>query len=134
VSTEIPSFQIFKGLIIVPSSFGGAHETSGPSIFFVGDKPICQLIRSSLTRDPIKKLKDGLSRLINSKQGYALNTLKNATTRVCIKIEHVEGDIQYFNNLSIIHAQGAFKPHSGRHLIHMFLRDLKYVFKKPIKY
>lgn len=60
-------------------------------------------------------------------QAEALSVVGDIADEVCLKFEFQTGDIQFINNLSILHAREAFQRAQGddtrRHLLRLVLRD-----------
>jgi hypothetical protein len=68
-------------------------------------------------------------------QHHALDAVESLAKRFCTKLDRRQGDIQFVNNLSILHAREAYRGHEGkastRHLLRMFLRDPANAWDKP---
>jgi len=93
----------------------------------------------SYQRRPLVGLSDfprraGLKPLID-KQIEALDVLEALASRLGVTFEFKTGDIQYVNNLALLHGREAFRCErpSGcrRHLLRMFLKDAECEFPLP---
>jgi len=67
---------------------------------------------------------------------HALEAVENLARRFCVKLDRQNGDIQFINNLAVMHARSAYGvkaagQKSTRHLLRMFLRDPKNAWEKP---
>jgi hypothetical protein len=74
---------------------------------------------------------------LTAEQLHALAAVERLAQRFCTKIDRRSGDIQFVNNLGIMHARSAYDnagKHSTRHLLRMFLRDQEDVWMKPVPY
>tara|TARA_R110002003_G_scaffold9_14_gene467 strand:- start:5072 stop:5410 length:339 start_codon:yes stop_codon:yes gene_type:complete len=73
--------------------------------------------------------------VVSDKQLHAMHAVEALAKRFCTKLDRKQGDIQFINNLSIMHARAAYNGSSGRpstrHLLRMFLRDPEYAWEKP---
>ncbi|KAJ4297711.1 hypothetical protein N0V90_005606 [Kalmusia sp. IMI 367209] len=108
----------------------------GPTLLFSKGKPMCQLVKAPLLggahipRDP--SMPD-----LSSEQLHALHAVEEAAQKVCTQLDRQQGDIQFINNLSILHARAAYgksdQP-STRHLLRMFLRDPENAWDKPVSW
>jgi hypothetical protein len=70
-------------------------------------------------------------------QIHALAVVEDLARRFSAKLDRKEGDIQYINNLSIMHARAAYganRQPSTRHLLRMFLRDPERAWEKPLSW
>lgn len=109
----------------------------GPTLFFSKDKPICQLVKAPLLGTPLIR-RDTSMPAVTARQLHALNTIEEIAKRVCAKLDRQQGDIQFINNLSIMHARDSYHGTSGksssRHLLRMFLRDPRNAWDKPARY
>jgi hypothetical protein len=106
-----------------------AHQLDipGPAVWIVDGKPMCQLVRASF--HPVHG-----DMKVSEAQQYALDKFEEAANRVRFKLDHVQGDIQYVNNLGLLHARSSWTDNgigSRRHMLRMFLRDPEYVWAKP---
>jgi hypothetical protein len=57
---------------------------------------------------------------------HALAAVEHLAKKHCVQLDRQKGDIQFINNLSIMHARAAYGTagnRSSRHLLRMFLRD-----------
>ncbi|PWY74248.1 TfdA family taurine catabolism dioxygenase TauD [Aspergillus eucalypticola CBS 122712] len=66
-------------------------------------------------------------------QAEALDAIHFTAEAHSISLDFRKGDIQFANNLSILHARGAFTDSNEkqRHLLRLWLRDPEYEWKKP---
>lgn len=105
-----------------------------PTLFFSRGKPIVQLVRAPLVgslhipRDP-----DMPS--LSPAQLHAIDTVENLARRFSTKLDRRQGDIQFINNLSIMHARSAYgtdSQPSSRHLLRLFLRNADDAWEKPL--
>jgi hypothetical protein len=71
---------------------------------------------------------------LTDKQLHALHVVQSLAKQFATKLDRQTGDIQYLNNLSIMHARAAYGKkgeRSTRHLLRMFLRDPENEWEKP---
>lgn len=109
----------------------------GPTLFFSKGKPVCQLVKAPLLGTPLIQ-RDPRMPVVSKKQLHALAAVEELAKRFCVELDRRQGDIQFINNLSIMHAREAYhgidgKP-SSRHLLRMFLRDPDNAWEKPARY
>ncbi|KAH7090432.1 hypothetical protein FB567DRAFT_558668 [Paraphoma chrysanthemicola] len=109
----------------------------GPTLFFSKGKPMCQLVKAPLLGTPLIH-RDPSMPVVSDKQLHAMHTVEALAKRFCTKLDRKQGDIQFINNLSIMHARAAYtgsngKP-SARHLLRMFLRDPENAWDKPARF
>jgi hypothetical protein len=74
---------------------------------------------------------------LSKEQLHALQLVEDIARQVCMKLDRKDGDIQFINNLSVMHARSAYgngATSSTRHLLRMFLRDPERAWKKPERY
>ena len=76
---------------------------------------------------------------LSTEQLHALRVVEDLAQRYCTKLDRRNGDIQFINNLSIMHARSAYggnpaQRRSTRHLLRMFLRDPRNAWTKPPSY
>jgi hypothetical protein len=73
---------------------------------------------------------------VSAEQVHAMEVIENVAKRFSIKIDRRNGDIQYINNMSMMHARSAYgnTERSSRHLLRMFLRDPKNMWIGPSTY
>ncbi|KAF2005266.1 Clavaminate synthase-like protein [Amniculicola lignicola CBS 123094] len=110
----------------------------GPVLFFAQGKPIFQLVKAPLVGSP-RIPRHASMPALTSEQTHALHVFEELARRFSAKIDRQKGDIQFINNLSIMHARSAYgKPGSNerstRHLLRMFLRDPANAWAKPASY
>jgi hypothetical protein len=64
-----------------------------------------------------------------------MQAVEGLAKRFCTKVDRQQGDIQFFHNLSIMHARAEYRGVSNcastRHLLRMFLRDPANAWDKP---
>lgn len=105
----------------------------GPTLFFSKGKPICQLVKAPLLGSP-RIQRDPRMPKLSAEQMRALAAVEEQAKRFCTKLDRQKGDIQFLNNLSIMHARTAYGTNgkrSTRHLLRMFLRDPENEWEKP---
>lgn len=104
---------------------------------FSKGKPICQLVKAPLLGTPLIK-RDPRMPAVSTKQLRAMAAVEELAKRFCVELDRKQGDIQFINNLSIMHARQAFRGANGkpstRHLLRMFLRDSMNAWEKPARY
>ncbi|KUJ24599.1 taurine catabolism dioxygenase TauD [Mollisia scopiformis] len=105
------------------------HEAGvsfAPALFYAAEKPMMQLVHAVLTGGPQLPRPDHLPSL-SAAQHHALRVLEKTAQKFSHKLDRQDGDIQFVNNLSIMHARAAYEGDelSSRHLLRMFLRDPK---------
>ncbi|KAJ4369025.1 hypothetical protein N0V83_006107 [Neocucurbitaria cava] len=109
----------------------------GPTLFFSNGKPICQLVKAPLLGTPLIH-RDPTMPVVTKKQMHAMHAVEELAKRFCTKLDRQQGDIQFVNNLSIMHARGAYRGNNGkpstRHLLRMFLRDPANAWGKPVRF
>ncbi len=63
-----------------------------------------------------------------------MHAVEELGKRFCTRLDRQQGDMQFINNLSIMHARGAYQGSNGkpssRHLLRMFLRDPEHAWDK----
>ncbi|KAF2272940.1 Clavaminate synthase-like protein [Westerdykella ornata] len=106
----------------------------GPTLFFSKGKPMVQLVKAPLLGTPHIPREPNMPALTD-KQMHALEAVESLARQFSTKLDRQQGDIQFINNLSIMHARAAYhgtnsKP-STRHLLRMFLRDPENAWEKP---
>ncbi|KAF2464862.1 Clavaminate synthase-like protein [Lindgomyces ingoldianus] len=107
----------------------------GPTLFFAQGKPLCQLVKAPLLGSPRIPRSSEMPSL-TKEQLHALEVVEGLARRFSTRLDRRIGDLQYINNLSIMHARSAYSaraspPHDGRHLLRMFLRDPRNMWAKP---
>ncbi|KAF2036378.1 Clavaminate synthase-like protein [Setomelanomma holmii] len=109
----------------------------GPTLFLSKGKPMCQLVKAPLLGTPLIH-RDPRMPVVTDKQLHAMHAVEELAKRFCVKLDRKQGDIQFFNNLSIMHARAAYRGSNGkpstRHLLRMFLRDPENAWEKPAAY
>ena len=73
---------------------------------------------------------------VSAEQIHAMEVIENVAKRFSIKVDRRNGDIQYINNMSMMHARSAYgsTERSSRHLLRMFLRDPEMMWVGPSTY
>ena len=75
---------------------------------------------------------------VSNKQMYAMHAVQDLAERFSTKLDRRQGDIQFINNLSIMHAREAYRGTNGRastrHLLRLFLRDPENAWDKPTRF
>ncbi len=66
----------------------------------------------------------------------ALETVQRIAEQVSIELDHQAGDVQFVNNLAILHARNSFtdSPEKARHMLRMGLRDTSRGWLLPERY
>ncbi|KAF2740994.1 Clavaminate synthase-like protein [Polyplosphaeria fusca] len=108
----------------------------GPTLFFADGKPICQLVKAPLVGGAKLPRSESMPSL-TAEQLHALAAVEQLAQQFCTKIDRQSGDIQFINNLGVMHARAAYdhgRKRSTRHLLRMFLRDHEEVWAKPASY
>ncbi|PVI06769.1 Clavaminate synthase-like protein [Periconia macrospinosa] len=109
----------------------------GPTLFFAkGSKPICQLVKAPLLGSP-RIQRDPSMPNLTAQQLHALAAVEALAKRFATKLHRRKGDVQFVNNLSILHARSAYGTtgeRSSRHLLRMFLRDPTMAWDKPASF
>lgn len=113
------------------------HLELGPTMFFSRGKPICQLVKAPLLGSP-QIQRDPTMPKVSDKHMYAMHVVQELAKRFCARLDRKQGDIQFINNLSIMHAREAYQGTNGkastRHLLRMFLRDPENAWNKPTRF
>lgn len=108
----------------------------GPVLLFSKSKPICQLVKAPLIGTPLIP-RDARMPSLTAAQLHALHAVEALAKRFCTQLDRQQGDVQFINNLSIMHARGAYRGSKGqpssRHLLRMFLRDPANAWEKPTR-
>lgn len=105
----------------------------GPIMFFSRGRPIFQLVKAPLVGSP-RIPRDASMPKLSADQEYAIEAVEKLAKEYCTKLDRQSGDLQYINNLSIMHARSAYgnkDQRSSRHLLRMFLRDPENAWEKP---
>ncbi|KAJ4340585.1 hypothetical protein N0V95_007460 [Ascochyta clinopodiicola] len=109
----------------------------GPTLFFSRGKPICQLVKAPLLGSS-RIQRDPSMPKVSGKQLHAMHAVQDLAKQLSIRLDRKQGDIQFINNLSIMHAREAYQGTNGkastRHLLRMFLRDPENAWNKPIRF
>ena len=74
--------------------------------------------------------------LLSPAQRRALDTVQRIAEEVCIELDHQAGDIQFVNNLALLHARNSYKdaPNMARHIMRLGLRDRENSWVLPEQY
>lgn len=74
--------------------------------------------------------------LLSPTQKRALETVQSIAQEVAIELDHQAGDIQFVNNLAILHARNNFQdlPNKARHILRLGLRDRENGWALPERY
>lgn len=78
--------------------------------------------------------RDSSMPILSKEQVHALHAVEEAAKMFSSQLDRQTGDIQFINNLSIMHARAAYgtdNKRSTRHLLRMFLRDPENAWEKP---
>ncbi|KAF9698185.1 hypothetical protein EKO04_003841 [Ascochyta lentis] len=109
----------------------------GPTLFFSRGKPICQLVKAPLLGSP-RIQRDPSMPKVSGRQMHAMQVVQDLAKRFSTRLDREQGDIQFINNLSIMHAREAYQGTNGkastRHLLRMFLRDPENAWNKPTRF
>lgn len=92
-----------------------------------------QLVKAPLVGSP-RIVRDPTMPTLSTEQVHALKVVEDLARAFSTKLDRQQGDIQFINNLSIMHARAAYggrNQRSTRHLLRMFLRDPEYAWEKP---
>jgi hypothetical protein len=84
-----------------------------------------QLVKAPLLGSP-RIARDPSMPSLTPSQLHALQAVENLAKQHCTQLDRQKGDMQFINNLSIMHARSAYgtsSKRSTRHLLRMFLRD-----------
>jgi hypothetical protein len=113
------------------------HLELGPTLFFSKGRPMCQLVKAPLLGTPLIH-RDATMPPVTASQLHAMHAVEALAKRFCTQLARQQGDIQFLNNLSIMHARGAYRGANGqastRHLLRMFLRDPANAWEKPARF
>jgi len=106
-----------------------------PAMFYAGKKPMIQLVHAVLIGGPQLPRPEHLPSL-SATQHYALQMVEKTAQKFSVQLDRQDGDIQFINNLSIMHARAAYQGDkvSTRCLLRMFLRDPKNAWSCDGKY
>lgn len=94
---------------------------------------MCQLVKAPLLGSP-RIPRDPSMPTLTEDQKHALQAVEETAKQVGTKLDRQKGDIQFINNLSMMHARSAYgngQEPSTRHLLRMFLRDPENEWEKP---
>lgn len=98
---------------------------------------MCQLVKAPLLGSP-RIQRDPSIPKVSDKQMYAMHVVQDLAKRFSTRLDRKQGDIQFINNLSIMHAREAYQGTNGkastRHLLRMFLRDPENAWDKPARF
>jgi hypothetical protein len=98
---------------------------------------MCQLVKAPLVGTRLIP-RSATMPVITATQQHALEAVEAMATRFSTHLDRRQGDIQFVNNLSVLHARSAYRGQGGdastRHLLRMFLRDPTKAWEKPAAY
>lgn len=98
---------------------------------------MCQLVKAPLLGSP-RIQRDPSMPKVSDKQMHAMHVVHELAERFSTQLDRKQGDIQFINNLSIMHARQAYQGSNGkastRHLLRMFLRDPENAWDKPARF
>jgi Taurine catabolism dioxygenase TauD, TfdA family len=98
---------------------------------------MCQLVKAPLLGSP-RIHRDPSMPKVSDRQMHAMHVVQDLAKRFSTKLDRKQGDIQFINNLSIMHAREAYQGTNGkastRHLLRMFLRDPEHAWDKPTRF
>lgn len=97
---------------------------------------MCQLVKAPLLGSP-RIPRDPKMPALSAEQMHALHAVEELAKQFCTQLDRQKGDIQFINNLSIMHARAAYgagQKRSTRHLLRMFLRDPAEAWEKPASF
>ncbi|CAE7024758.1 hypothetical protein P3342_005470 [Pyrenophora teres f. teres] len=113
---------------------GTPYLELGPTLFFSKGRPICQLVKAPLLGTDTIPRNAGMPK-VTAKQLHAMHAVGELAKRFCTKVDRQQGDIQFLQNLNIMHARAEYRGIDGeastRHLLRMFLRDSTNAWEKP---
>ncbi|KAF2116777.1 hypothetical protein BDV96DRAFT_490595 [Lophiotrema nucula] len=117
---------------------GSTIQDDGPVLFFANNKPILQLVKAPLEGTPRIPRSPSMTPLTSS-QKHAMSTVQALAAKYGTKLTRQAGDIQYINNLGVLHARDAYEGAkagvpSTRHTLRMFLKDDRRAWAKPESY
>jgi len=104
-------------------------------MFITAGRPQIQLVRAPLQgTQRLPRCSDLPS--LTAAQEYALKAVERIATKSCLTLNRKNGDIQFINNLGVLHARSAYSAEKkcSRHLLRMFLRDPRNAWAKPKEY
>lgn len=113
---------------------GAPYLELGPVLFISKGRPICQLVKAPLLGSP-RIPRDPTLPMLSADQKHAIEVVEQLAKKFCSKLDRKTGDIQFINNLSIMHARSAYgnkNKRSSRHLLRMFIRDPVNAWEKPL--
>ena len=114
--------------------FKNPYVERAPAMFFAAGRPQIQIVRAPLLGTERLPRAADLPCLTDA-QAYALEAVERAASRSYLTLDRKNGDIQYVNNLAVLHARNAYSGgNSTRHLLRMFLRDPRNAWTKPTEY
>jgi hypothetical protein len=98
---------------------------------------MCQLVKAPLLGTPFIPRDPNMGE-VSKEQRVAMELVAELADQFKSKVDRKQGDIQFINNLSIMHAREAYQGIDGkpstRHLLRMFLRDPENAWDKPARY
>lgn len=104
-----------------------SRDLSGPVIYHSSGRILVQLVWQAFIESPD---------LLSPAQKRALETVQKIAEQVCLELDHEAGDIQFINNLALLHARNSFEDSSGmtRHIMRLGLRDRQNGWALPERY
>ncbi|GFF30446.1 hypothetical protein IFM61606_10538 [Aspergillus udagawae] len=103
-----------------------------PTTASTPERVIIHCVRRNFTGAHASPRTQGIPPLTEA-QAEALDTLHFLAQRFQLRLDFRKGDIQYINNLSLLHAREAYtdSPEQQRHLIRLWLRDPQLAWEVP---
>lgn len=127
--TSPETLQILAEDVCFPAESSPAYlleEGHQPLMYCQDDKVICQL-----TWNPFKN-----STTLTAAQREAMVKVNDVARQICVKLDHEPGDIQFVNNLALLHARDAYADSGSqkRHMMRLGLRDPELCWQTPKGY
>ena len=122
---ELISLSCIRSFPLIP--YHSSRDLSGPVIYHSSGRILVQLVWQAFNENP---------ELLSPAQKRALETVQRIAEEVCIELDHEAGDIQFVNNLALLHARNSFEDSSdkARHIMRLGLRDRQYGWALPKRY
>ncbi len=107
--------------------YRSSRDLSGPVIYHSSGHILVQLVWQAFIESP---------ELLSPAQKRALETVQRIAEETCIELDHQAGDIQFVNNLALLHARNSFEDSSdmARHIMRLGLRDRQNGWALPGRY
>lgn len=104
-----------------------SRDLNGPVIYHSSGRILVQLVWQAFIESPS---------LLSPAQKRALETVQRIAEEVCIELDHEAGDIQFVNNLALLHSRNSFEDSSdlARHIMRLGLRDRQNSWVLPERY